>query len=427
MQFIKKIKSSKLLKNTFIYTLFRLFNKAIPFLLLPILTHYLTPDDYGMIATYNSFLGLVSVFVGLSLEGAINVSYFQLKQKELQIYISSVFIILISSTLFVFLAIVFFQPYLTEKFQLSVFWLNIVVFAALMQNITGINLTLWIAQQKAKPFALYEMFQVLLNVSLSLIFVILLHYGWEGRVSGMVVATVSFGVLSMFFIFKRGYATYTFSKKYILDALKFGIPLIPHRFALWLQAGIDILFITAIVGVSEAGLYSVGLTFGMIVVIFGRAFNNAFSPYLYEKLSNPSFDTKRDLVKLTYLYFIGIIIFAMFLSTLFIWLLPYIIGEKFQEAAKYIYWISLAGAFQGMYFMVVNYIFYVKKTHLLSMVTVTTSLFGAGLSYILISYFGAIGAAYASVVTFFLTFIFVWKLSSKVYSMPWFQIQRKEQ
>ena len=284
---------------------------------------------------------------------------------------------------------------------------------------TAINLTLWRSQQKAKPFAFYEISQTLFNISLSLFLIITLHYGWEGRVAGTATAGIIFGLLSIVFIYKRGYAVLNYSAEYMRDAFKFGIHLIPHQMALWMRSGVDILLITSIVGVSQTGLYSVGFQFGMVVGIFAHAFNNAFSPYLYEKLQNITPEIQKNLVKFTYIYFIGIVIFAMALSTFFIWLIPYFLGEKFQGASEYIYWISLAYAFQGMYLMVVNYIFYAKKNHLLSMVTISTSIFHVILSYLLIKYYGAIGAAYASVVSFFLTFVLVWRISSKVVEMPW--------
>ncbi|MHB0993934.1 MAG: lipopolysaccharide biosynthesis protein, partial [Sulfurovum sp.] len=201
------------------------------------------------------------------------------------------------------------------------------------------------------------------------------------------------------------------------------IHLIPHQMALWMRSGVDILLITSIVGVSSTGLYSVGFQFGMVVGIFASAFNNAYSPYLFEKLKNITPEIQKNLVKFTYMYFAGIVIFAMALSTLFVWLIPYFLGEQFHGASEYIYWISLAHAFQGMYLMVVNYIFYAKKNHLLSMVTISTSIFHVVLSYVLIHCYGAIGAAYASVVSFFLTFVLVWRVSARAVEMPWLNLK----
>lgn len=423
---IAKLKNSVLFKNTFIYTLLQLINSGIPFLLLPILTRYLTPEDYGMIATYNTFIGVLSIFVGLSMSGAVGVSFFHLKQEELKKYIGNVFNILLITTSLVLLMVMLFQPLLVEKLKLPAMWLYIAIFVAWMQMITAINLTLWRSQQKAKPFALYELSQTLFNIALSLLLVVVLHYGWEGRTTGTATAVILFGLLSIVFVYKRGYAVLNYSKEYTKDAIKFGIYLIPHQMALWMRSGVDILLITSIVGVSATGLYNVGFQFGMVVGIFAAAFNNAFSPYLYEKLKNTTPKIQKNLVKFTYIYFVGIVIFAMLLSTFFIWLIPYFLDEKFQGASQYIYWISLAYAFQGMYLMVVNYIFYAKKNHLLSMVTISTSIFHVLLSYTLIQNYGAIGAAYASVISFFLTFILVWRISARVVEMPWFNLRNSK-
>jgi len=416
---IAELKNSVLFKNTFIYTLLQLVNKGIPFLLLPILTRYLTTDDYGMIATYNTFVGVLAIFIGLSMPGAVGVSYFQLKKEELQSYIGNVFNLLIVSTLMVILIVIVFQEYITTTYTIPMVWIYIAIFVALTQAITMVNLTLWRSQQRAKPFALYELSQTFFNIVISLLFVVEFKYGWEGRTTGAAMATIAFGLLSIFFIYKRGYAVLNYSIEYIKDILKFGIPLIPHQIALWMRTGVDILLITSIVGVSQTGLYSVGFTFGAVVGIFASAFNNAYSPYLFEKLKNITDEGKIKIVRFTYLYFIGIIIFAVVLSSLFALILPYFLGENFQNANQYIIWIALAYAFNGMYMMVVNYIFYVKKTHLLSMTTISMSIFHVILSYILIKTFGAIGAAYASIITFSITFILVWRISSKVYSMPW--------
>ena len=414
-----KFKNSKLLQNTFIYTLLQIINSGIPFLLLPILTRYLSPEDYGMISTYNAVFGVVSIFVGLSVAGGVGVSFFHLSSEKLKQYIGNAFNLLLMSSSIVFIVIMLLEPYLVEKFKLPAIWFYIAVLMAWMQMIIAVNLSLWRAQQKAKPFALYEISQTLFNVGLSLFLIVTLHYGWEGRVIGLSSTIILFGLLSVLFIFKRGYAVLNISKETMRDILHFGIPLIPHQAALWVRFSVDILLITAIVGISQTGLYAIGLQFGMVIGVLSTAFNNAYMPHLYEKLKNDEDEEKRSIVKFTYSYFAFMFVFAMMLSGFFVWLIPFYLGDKFQGAAQYIFWLSLAYSFQAMYLMVVNYIFYVQKTYLLSMVTVSTSIFHIVLSYILISNYGAIGAAYASVVSFFLTFVLVWRVSSQLLKMPW--------
>lgn len=70
-------------------------------------------------------------------------------------------------------------------------------------------------------------------------------------------------------------------------------------------------------------------------------------------------------------------------------------------------------------FMVVNYIFYVKKTYILAWITFLSAAINIVLNYFLIRANGAIGAAQATAITFFVSFILTWILSAKVYNMPW--------
>ena len=60
-RFIRKISSSSVIRNSFIYVFCDGLNKAIPFLLLPFITHYLTPADYGIVTNYNVLVQLISV------------------------------------------------------------------------------------------------------------------------------------------------------------------------------------------------------------------------------------------------------------------------------------------------------------------------------------------------------------------------------
>ena len=92
--------TKKLLKNSFIYILGDVLNKAVPFFMLPILTRYLTPEDYGIIATFTVLVSFLMVFTGLSIHGSISVNFFKMEKEELKIFIGNCLIILnISSDL----------------------------------------------------------------------------------------------------------------------------------------------------------------------------------------------------------------------------------------------------------------------------------------------------------------------------------------
>ena len=81
---VRKILSSSVIRNSFVYVFCDGINKAIPFLLLPFITHYLTPADYGVVTNYNVLVQIVSVFGYLCTAGALPVMFAKLGKEEIK-------------------------------------------------------------------------------------------------------------------------------------------------------------------------------------------------------------------------------------------------------------------------------------------------------------------------------------------------------
>lgn len=389
--------------------------------MLPVLTRYLTPEDYGIISIFTVIVSILAVFTGLSVHGAVNVNFFRIAKDELKIYIANVLIILACSTSVVFLLILCFMSFLTSKTQLSPEWLIVALILASAQFLTTINLVLWTAEQKPQPYSLYQISQTIFTTFLSLIFIIALKMDWEGQLIAQAIGTTLFAGLSFLFLFKRGYCLFGYKKEYIKDALKFGIPLVPHALASWLKTGADRMILITLVGSQATGIYSVAYQLGMVISVIVTAFNKAWSPHLFRVLSSqPTINDKKKLIRITYSYFVFLLLFVACYYLSIKYAIPFFLDSRFSSASEYIFYIVIAFTFQGMYLMVTNYIFYVKKTQVLAYVTFTTAALHVTLSYFLILSNGAIGAAQATSISFFVTFIATWILSSRVYKMPWF-------
>lgn len=412
--------TKKLFKNSFVYVLGDVLNKSVPFFMLPILTRYLTPEDYGIISVFSVLVSVLAVFTGLSIHGAINVNFFRMQKDELKVFIGNCLIILNLSTLIVFLAAYLLHPIIFERLALEIEWLIVAVVLAFAQFLTTINLLLWMAEQRPKPYSMYQISQTFTVTALSLLLIVGFGMNWEGQLLATAIGTLLFSVISFRFIIKRGYLILQPNKEHIRDALRFGVPLIPHALAGWVKTGADRVVLMSVLGATATGIYAVGYQIGMIISVLVTAFNKAWSPYLYKILSNkPTVEKKKKIVQFTYIYFIGILLFAVCFSYLAKLLIPYFLGEEFTDSMGYVLYFSISFAFQGMYFMVTNYIFYVKKTHVLAYVTFSTAILHVGLLYLLIKINGAIGAAQASVISFMVTFVVAWLLTNRIYEMPW--------
>lgn len=410
---------SRFFKNASIYTVSDIINKLVPFILLPVLTRYLSPSDYGIISIFAVFTSILGVFISLETHGAISVKFFKISREQLKIYIANVLLIVAVTTSIVLLLVIIFHSYITELLELPTEWLIIGVFVTVLIFFTTINLILWQSEHKPIPLGIYQISESVFNLSLSLVLIVGFGMGWRGRLIATSVAALLFGFLSFTLLFKRNYLNLKLSKPYLKDALKFGVPLLPHALSTWVRTGIDRVFLTMLISTTATGLYTVGFQIASVIMVIATAFNKAYTPFLFEKLKDITLPQKKILVKYGYLYFLGLLILATGLSLTGPYIVDVFLGKEFIESQEYITWFAFSFSFYGMYSMLVNYIFYTQKTIYLSYVTFSIGLLHVALSYLFITNNGTIGAVQASAIVSFMTFIAVWWLSNKLLPMPW--------
>lgn len=417
-----------ILKNSILFVLFELINKAVPFLLLPVLTRYLTPEDYGIIASFTALVSFLAIFVGLSGHGAIDANFFRLKKNKLGIYIANVLIVLLFTTLLCLISISIFSSFIENKLAISIEWQILAVIVALGQFVTLINLSLWVIEQKPIQFGIYQLLQTILITVISIVLIVGYSYDWKGQLLGVSIGTLVFSFFSINILFRRGYMNLRIDKSSIKDFLKFGIPMVPHQLSGWLRSQGDKFIIISILGSGATGLFAAGQQMGLIMSILMGSLNKALYPILFKFLSTKvDNEGKKNLVKISYLLFIGIFFAGIALVFLLKILYPYFLGKDFQSSLLLTQLIIFGFVLEGFYFIVVNYLFYFKKTAKLAKVTFSVSILHIILSYILIKLFGVVGAGYALIVSGFIQFILIWHLSNKVYPMPWFSFWMKNE
>lgn len=425
IQIDNRIFKSKLFMSAYIYTLSNVINSAIPFFLLPILTRYLTPLDYGIVSMFGVLVSFVTPFTGLSIHGAISRVYYERDSIDIKVYVGNCLFILLISTIIVGLFFYFFSDIISEVSSVpsQILWMVVIISSA--QFVSNIVLVLFQVQEKPIYFGLYSISQSALNMLLSITFVVIVGLSWNGRLYAQFFTFLFFLIISLIVLIKNNLVKFEYNRKYIEHALKFGIPLVPHALSGVIISFTDRIFITNMIGVEATGIYTIGYQIGMIINLLSSSFNQAYVPWLFSKLKENIQETKRKIVKLTYGYFIVIFLIAIILSTAAPYLLKYLVGNEFNESGKFVIWIALGYAFNGMYLMVTNYIFYVQKTVYLMIITVVSAIINIILNYILIKKNGSIGAAQATTLVYLVKFILTWILSSRIYNMPWNLRNRK--
>ena len=426
MSLIKKLKSSVLLRDSAIYTIAELINKAIPFLLLPILTAYLSTADYGIVSNYQMLCNILMLIVGVSTHTAITVNYFRIEIEEIKHYVTSVLYILLGSSVALFLLFLLLGRFVETAIEVNYEWVIIAVIYSTAQFLNTLVVKIYILRREPIRVAIFQIVRTLIDVGLTLYLIMMLDMTWEGRLIGLTVSGIIYSFVSFYILYKLGLLVKSLNLKYIKDALKIGIPLIPHQLSGWLKNGADRFFITSLVSLQANGIYSLAFQLGLVLLILFQSFNQAFAPYLYKNLVKATIEDKIKIVKITYVFVIGLVICVLLGVVLGPIVLHYIIDEKFYEALDIIPLVFIAFGFKGLYFMVVNYLIFEKATALLAKITFSISLLHLLLSYLLIDMIGIIGACYALIFSEFITFLIIFYTSNKTYPMPWLYFLNKK-
>ncbi|MEI7342866.1 oligosaccharide flippase family protein [Pectobacterium brasiliense] len=417
-----------LIKNTSIYLTSNILNAAIPFILLPILTRYLTPTEYGQIAMFQILLSALTTFIGVNCTGAANRKYYDdnVDHETLRSFNGSCVQILF----FTLIVCLLFSLALGE--QLSVFlsiplsWIIIAIMTSSFTFIATLLLGQWQIRNQAKCFGVFQVSSGIVNMMLSLQLVVFMKQGAAGRIDAQIITSIIIAILSIFLLYKdKLLRLFVWRVEQIKEALYFGIPLIPHNIGFFLLSSVDRFFINKEIGLAEAGIYMVAVQLSMALAIVFDALNKAYVPWLYGKLKENNYQDKVKIVKYTYLYFALLSLFALLAFLIGPVLFVFIVGEKYSEGAELVGWLCLGQIFGGMYLMVTNYIFFSKKNGRLALATIATGIINIMFLIIFIPFFGLVGAAYAFAISKLIQFILTWIVSFYSINMPWFYFHIK--
>lgn len=408
-----------MVKASIIYLFSSLFGKAVPFLLLPLLTSYLNPVEFGLVAIIHLSMQFSQAFSGLCLNVNIPRKFFSQTRDERAVLIFNSYLVLFFSCFMLFGLLAILAIYSSDVFGIPDRWLMVMPVLAFMGMSNLINLTLIRTREKPFMFMGFEVSQSILNLFLTIYFVVFLNMAWEGRVLAIALSMFVFGVIAVVSLVRQGYFKVLINLEYIREILSVSLPLIPHAIAGIIITVSDRFFIEKMIGMEEVGIYSVGYYFGMVVMLFSDAFVKAWSPWFFKKMAVGGTTEKKAIVKYTYFYIVALMVGAFIYSFIAVWLLPFVVTEQYMPAAAYIPWICFGYIAFGVYQIFFPYLVYCKKTQFVAVATVTAACFNLIGNYYLIDIYGAIGAAYSTIIAFSLSAFIVSWYSRKLVIMPW--------
>jgi O-antigen/teichoic acid export membrane protein len=350
----------------------------------------------------------------------ISKNFFKYTKQQTSLMIGNILMILSLTTLIYFVITLGVSFYYQEIFSVPSNWVVIIPLLSFMFMINTINLTILRNQEKAYLFGVFEVINTAINMGVTILLLIMYHYGWYARVGGIIVAYTLFFIISLLHMRKNGFIILRYDREEVRKILKLSIPLIPHVVGGIIIALSDRFFIERMVSLEMVGIYSVGYMFGMVVILFTDAFLKAWSPWFYKMLSDANSTKKLKIVKYSYLYILVTFIIAFGISIFAKFIIPYVVDVRYAGAEIYVFWIAIGYAVHGVYKIFFPYLVHISKTAFLGVSTVIAAVLNLIFNYFLIKEFGAIGAAYSTVLSFIVSASLVFWYQNKHFKMPWF-------
>lgn len=413
------------IKNTLIvnagyYIFINIWVGLIPFLLLPILTRFLSPQEFGLVALYTSLVALFSALFTIGVNGVIGRMYFDFHEKEFNEFVGTCLAIVVIAS-FIVAATLF---YFSDKFEVAIKfpmnWLWALILAAFSQALFSIGIAVLQVKMAARQFAVAQLMQSILFAALTLLLVVFFENGWEGRILAQVIAGALSALVMVTYLIRIHSINFIYKLMHLKHALRQGLPLFVHILFGILLSQADRFIISHYEDQNEVGLYVVASQLVMVLIFIMDGCNRAYAPWLFNKLLTANDVLRCKIIKYTYISFIFFWIGSVLFALLFQSRMGMIFGKDYQISGQYIFLMSSAAAFMWMYFMVTLYIQFSKRTEYLAINTMVIGTSNFFLCQIFVENWGTIGAAYVAVVSQAAMFLFTWIAANYLVPMPWF-------
>ena len=376
--------------------------KGIVFLTLPIFTRLLPTSDYGLYNTYVAYETIVTGVIGLGLYGSVKRAKIDFREKFDE-YISSITFM----GLFVLLGMLLVINCIYPVFQHVLPFERWVVIILLFHGYGSFVIQIYNAKLnmefKYKSFILIAFLNTVSNILISvyLILNVFQYNRYIGRVLGYAIPPIVIGLVLTIVMAIRGKKV--IDGRYWKYGALIGLPLVPHVLSQTLLSQFDRVMIQSIVGDSEAGIYSFIYTISTILFIVHQSLDSAWTPWVYYRINS---EEKADVKEKSKLY----ILFFSIMTVGFICVVPEII--KLMSARDY--WVgmnlivptTLSTFCIFLYTLPVNIEYYNKKTAFISAGTVGAAIVDVVLNSFFIRLLGYEAAAYTTLFSYILLFVF---------------------
>jgi O-antigen/teichoic acid export membrane protein len=410
----------KLLKHTTIYGVGGLLGKLAGFLLIPFYTHYLSPAQYGTLELLDLSLSLTAIILNVVVAAPLVRFFYDYEDDtERRRVVSTALLASAFGALLISAGGVIFAN------QLSVLILKAPGLGLYFRVISAsfflmcVNAVAWNylrARERSTLIVSVNLASLVVTLSLNIFFIAGLHMGVLGVLcSGLIGHLLNTSII--------GTCTLRFSGIHFDAAkmaamAKFGAPMIISSLGAFVLNFSDRFFLQHYRTLADVGVYALGYKFGFILnFLLIQPFFMIWPPRLYALAKQ---DDARETVSRVGTYFSLILtVGVLAISATIRDVIKVIASPDYQAAYRVVPLIALAYLCQGMTSFFQVPLFLEKRTSYIALTGCACGVLNIVFNWSLIPRFGAMGAAWATLLSFAASAAMAYIISQQIYRVPY--------
>ena len=391
---MKESKGLYLLKNISYLTIGQLATKVLMFILLPLYTSILSPEEYGIFDLYISTVTLLMPIFTFNISEAVLRFSVDVDDND-NVFTNGLKIILLSCCFCIlFLAINnicgFFPLIQKHEYIFFIMYIFTVLLEVIVNFARGID--------KIACVAISGFVGSTITILFNIFFLVFLKYKLNGFFIAYILGLMG-QIIYLGFSFRifRYINLYKAKPKELIEMLRYSIPLIWNSLAWWLNDVSSRYIITFFLGVYETGIYSAATRIPAILAILQSIFNKAWVVSAIKDFeSNESVQFFSNVYKI-YNAFMVVICSILILANKFIAYMLF--SGNFYEAWKYSPFLLLSLVFSALSGFLGGIFAAKKATGVYSYSSTIGAIINVFFCFFLITKIGTLGASIAALLS----------------------------
>ena len=287
-----------------------------------------------------------------------------------------------------------------------------------LDTIWSIPLLGFRAENRPILFIIFSLLNVGITIGLNLFLILKIHMGIRAIFLSNLSASLCVFLLSLPFIYQR-FEFALLNKTRWKSILTFALPFLPAGLFSMAMEVADRYILKYLTDLSTVGIYNAGYKIGMLMMLAVTAFNFGWQPFFLEQGKGANQEKlfgKVTTLVLAGLGFIWLILMLWADDFIQLKIMGYsFFGEEFQNSIPIVPWIALGYLFYGFYVLQTPGIFLKDRPGIAAWTRLLGATSNIIFCFIFIPLYGAIGAAMATCLAFFLMLVMMYWWNTKLY------------